>query len=68
MNFCRRCNQDFSSVVTFERHQIGDRNHDHSPATPGGFRCLEPHEMIELGWFINARGRWQNPRQAFGGV
>jgi hypothetical protein len=49
LNGCRRCGEDFTSLRTFDAHQIiEDDIH----------RCLDHDEMLERGWEQNAQGRW----------
>jgi hypothetical protein len=61
MNYCRACNQDFSSLEIFDRHRVGSHEHNWSLEHPDGRRCLSAGEMQDLGWRLNELGRWLDP-------
>lgn len=70
MNFCRSCDQDFSSVELFDRHRVGVHAYTYAqgvamdPMREDGRRCLSIEEMEERGWRLNDRGRWTDPGRA----
>lgn len=64
-NLCRGCGADFSSLKNFDRHRIGNHalnwpEHEH------GRRCLDAEELGELGFVLDAKGRYYNPAEAAG--
>jgi hypothetical protein len=63
LHFCRGCGSDFSSLKNFDRHRTG--NHALNwPAHENGRRCLDTEELRELGFALDARGRWHDPERA----
>lgn len=68
-NWCRACEQDFSSVRTFDQHRVGKHEYTYSegikfePMVEDGRRCLTEDEMLLLGLRPDKRGRWCDPTQ-----
>lgn len=78
MNLCRACDQDFGSVMLFDKHRVGVHTYTYeeglrmSPPVEDGRRCLSIGEMKSRGWEHDDHGRWIDPvmvaraREAFG--
>lgn len=70
LNLCRSCGEDFGGVELFDRHRVGNHTYTFGeglrmdPPREDGRRCLDPGEMRELGWALNARDRWVDPARA----
>jgi hypothetical protein len=66
LNGCRRCGEDFTSLRTFDAHQLIE----HVDAGPDGtdlveiHRCLDSDEMTALGWEEKIPGRWVDATRA----
>jgi hypothetical protein len=69
MNLCRACDQDFSSVLLFDRHRVGKHEYTYheglkfEPPVEDGRRCLTVAEMTDKGWERDRRGRWSDPKE-----
>jgi hypothetical protein len=62
----------------FDRHRTGQHEYtfaeglEMDPPREDGRRCLDAEEMTALGWVLDKRGRWSDPklveaaRKAFG--
>ena len=59
---CGACGEDFSGIVLFDAHRVGDHEHDASPGLPLGRRCLSEEEMKAKGWVETPRGHWADPK------
>lgn len=59
MNYCRGCEQDFSSVSAFDRHRVGTHAYLYGPGREDGRRCIPVDELEATGFRQNARGRWE---------
>lgn len=65
MNFCRTCEQDFSSIAAFDKHRVGVHAYTYSegvamePMRENGRRCLTTDELCASGFRQNVRGRWE---------
>jgi hypothetical protein len=54
LNFCVKCENDFTSLTLFDRHRVGSHQGDDR-------RCLSEREMLKQGWERDANGRWIDP-------
>lgn len=68
MNTCTACEENFSSVETFDRHRVGVHAYTFlegmrmDPPVEDGRRCLSPDEMVDdRGWAWNLEGVWYDP-------
>ncbi len=67
MNQCGACGEDFGSVNLFDRHRVGKHAYLYSeglkmdPPLEDGRRCLSVKEMLQRGWSVGKRGRWEDP-------
>ncbi len=52
---CAGCLEQFEGLETFDRHRIGRQDVRH---------CRTPDTMRSLGWVLNWRGGWIDPRRA----
>ncbi len=65
MNYCRNCEQDFSSIAAFDKHRVGVHAYTYSegvamePMREDGRRCLTTDELRASGFRQNVRGRWE---------
>jgi hypothetical protein len=62
LNLCTTCGKDFGGIRAFDMHRVGAYDHEYDEQHPDGRRCLTDAEMIALGMYINAFGRWSQPR------
>jgi hypothetical protein len=63
LNVCGACGSDFTSVEAFDRHRVGKHDLDY-PEHEDGRRCLVGWELSDLGWLVDARGRWFDPERS----
>jgi hypothetical protein len=67
LNLCSGCGEDFGSLTTFDAHRVGKHAYTFreglrmGPPVEDGRRCLDPDEMLELGWTKDRHGRWRGP-------
>lgn len=64
MNVCGACALDFASVRAFDAHRVGRHAYSCSeglamvPPREDGRRCLAVHELRDVGFDVEASGRW----------
>ena len=64
MNLCRACNENFGSVLAFDKHRVGKHAYTFKeglmmyPPKANGRRCLSTEEMVESGFVKNTRDTW----------
>lgn len=64
MNVCGSCRADFTSVRAFDSHRVGKHAYTGTeglrrvPPVEDGRRCLVAHELIDVGFAQDGRGRW----------
>ena len=61
LNYCTTCGADFGGVTAFDKHRVGKHAFLCTPDRLDGRRCLTTEEMLGLGMYINAQGRWSQP-------
>jgi hypothetical protein len=63
VNRCSGCGEEFSSLGNFDKHRVGNHALDW-PEHEHGRRCLDTEELRGLGFALDARGRWHDPKRA----
>ena len=62
MNVCGACGLDFSSVRAFDSHRVGRHGFTLAEGLRRGRevgrRCLVVHELCDVGFAQDGRGRW----------